>query len=125
MLLSPTRLATAGKSVSTSVVVLRDACSLAVACRSERESILLQPPPLFRYLVRSFTILLPYFPTGTMERVDKEGQICTAKVRACGWAMNLLLHLCVLWAHLTRRRIRTCVRVSVRNRVGPDARFKM
>ena len=34
----------------------------------------------FRYLARSFTFILPYFPTGTMERVDKEGQIATAKV---------------------------------------------
>ena len=33
-----------------------------------------------RYLARSFTFILPYFPTGTMERVDKEGQIATAKV---------------------------------------------
>ncbi|CAB3981682.1 ribose-phosphate pyrophosphokinase 4-like [Paramuricea clavata] len=32
-----------------------------------------------RYLARSFTFILPYFPTGTMERVDKEGQIATAK----------------------------------------------
>jgi len=31
-----------------------------------------------RYLVRSLTIVLPYFPTGTMERVDEEGQIATA-----------------------------------------------
>jgi len=31
-----------------------------------------------RYLVRSLTIMLPYFPTGTMERVDSEGQIATA-----------------------------------------------
>ena len=35
-----------------------------------------------RYLVRSFTVIMPYFPTGTMERVDTEGQICTAKVYA-------------------------------------------
>ena len=34
----------------------------------------------FRYLARSFTLILPYFPTGTMERVDTEGQIATAKV---------------------------------------------
>lgn len=31
-----------------------------------------------RYLARSLTVLLPYFPTGTMERVEKEGQIATA-----------------------------------------------
>ncbi|CAH1773697.1 unnamed protein product [Owenia fusiformis] len=35
-----------------------------------------------RYLARSFTVILPYFPTGTMERVDKEGQIATAKTLA-------------------------------------------
>eukprot|EP01135_Chromosphaera_perkinsii_P009018 Nk52_evm36s1569 gene=Nk52_evmTU36s1569 len=34
------------------------------------------------YLVRSFKLVLPYFPTGTMERVDIEGQIVTAKVLA-------------------------------------------
>ena len=33
-----------------------------------------------RYLARSFHFILPYFPTGTMERVDTEGQIATAKV---------------------------------------------
>jgi hypothetical protein len=33
-----------------------------------------------RYLVRSFRLILPFFPTGTMERVDKEGQVVTAKV---------------------------------------------
>jgi len=31
-----------------------------------------------RYLVRSLIIILPYFPTGTMERVEEEGQIATA-----------------------------------------------
>jgi len=31
-----------------------------------------------RYLVRSLMVVLPYFPTGTMERVDEEGQIATA-----------------------------------------------
>ena len=33
-----------------------------------------------RYLARSVIFILPYFPTGTMERVDREGQIATAKV---------------------------------------------
>lgn len=32
-----------------------------------------------RYLVRSFRLILPFFPTATMERVDKEGQVVTAK----------------------------------------------
>lgn len=35
-----------------------------------------------RYLARSFHVILPYFPTGTMERVDTEGQIATAKTLA-------------------------------------------
>ncbi|KAL5459851.1 hypothetical protein EMCRGX_G033234 [Ephydatia muelleri] len=35
-----------------------------------------------RYLIRSFRIILPYFPTATMERVDREGQIVTAKTLA-------------------------------------------
>jgi ribose-phosphate pyrophosphokinase len=35
-----------------------------------------------RYLVRSFRLILPFFPTGTMERVDKEGQVVTAKTLA-------------------------------------------
>ena len=28
-----------------------------------------------RYLVRSFRLILPFFPTGTMERIDTEGQV--------------------------------------------------
>jgi len=35
-----------------------------------------------RYYVRSLTIVLAYFPTGTMERVEEEGQIATAKTLA-------------------------------------------
>jgi ribose-phosphate pyrophosphokinase len=35
-----------------------------------------------RYLARSFHFIMPYFPTGTMERVDTEGQIATAKTLA-------------------------------------------
>lgn len=31
-----------------------------------------------RYFVRGLTVVLPYFPTGTMERVNTEGQIATA-----------------------------------------------
>jgi ribose-phosphate pyrophosphokinase len=31
-----------------------------------------------RYMAKSLTICLPYFPTGTMERVEHEGQIATA-----------------------------------------------
>ena len=35
-----------------------------------------------RYLIRSLRIILPYFPTGTMERVEVEGQIATAMTLA-------------------------------------------
>ncbi|ESO13112.1 hypothetical protein HELRODRAFT_184870 [Helobdella robusta] len=56
-----------------------------------------------RYLAKSVTIILPYFPTGTMERVDHEGQIATAKTLAsllsaipltsCGPAQILLFDI--------------------------------
>lgn len=35
-----------------------------------------------RYGARSSKIILPYFPTGTMERVDEEGQVATAMTLA-------------------------------------------
>ena len=35
-----------------------------------------------RYLVRSFRLILPFFPTGTMERIDTEGQVSMCGV--CG-----------------------------------------
>ena len=35
-----------------------------------------------RYAVKSFKIILPYYPTGTMERVDRDGQIATAATLA-------------------------------------------
>jgi len=35
-----------------------------------------------KYFCKSLTVLLPYFPTGTMERVDTEGQIATAHTLA-------------------------------------------
>ena len=28
-----------------------------------------------RYLVRSFRLILPFFPTSTMEKIDREGQV--------------------------------------------------
>lgn len=31
-----------------------------------------------RYLAKKLTVILPYFPTGTMERIDYEGQVATA-----------------------------------------------
>jgi ribose-phosphate pyrophosphokinase len=35
-----------------------------------------------RYYTRSLTLVLSYFPTGTMERIDEEGQIATAMTLA-------------------------------------------
>jgi ribose-phosphate pyrophosphokinase len=35
-----------------------------------------------RYAVKSFKIVLPYYPTGTMERVDRDGQVATAATLA-------------------------------------------
>ena len=35
-----------------------------------------------KYLANSFVVILPLFTTGTMERIDREGQIPTAKVLA-------------------------------------------
>ena len=35
-----------------------------------------------RYAVKSFKIILPYYPTGTMERADRDGQIATAATLA-------------------------------------------
>jgi len=35
-----------------------------------------------RYMVRSLILVLPYFPTGTMERVEEEGMIATAATLA-------------------------------------------
>ncbi len=43
----------------------------------EQISMLYQIP---RYMAHSCTVILPYFPTGTMERIDQEGQVATAKV---------------------------------------------
>lgn len=37
-----------------------------------------------RLLARSFTAIVPYFPTGTMEREETEGQVATAKVHVVG-----------------------------------------
>lgn len=37
---------------------------------------------LLQYFVESLTVVLPYYPTGTMERVVKEGQV-QSFVRAC------------------------------------------
>ena len=35
-----------------------------------------------RCLARTFTVICPFFPTGTMERVEKEGEVATAKTLA-------------------------------------------
>lgn len=45
----------------------------------EQLSILYSIP---RYLARSFKFILPFFPTGTMERIDTEGKVATAKTLA-------------------------------------------
>lgn len=45
----------------------------------EQLSVLYEIP---RYAVRSFKIVLPFYPTGTMERVDESGQIATAATLA-------------------------------------------
>jgi len=39
------------------------------------------PPPPFGRL-QTLTVVLPYYPTGTMERVTKEGQVATASTLA-------------------------------------------
>lgn len=42
---------------------------------------------LLQYFVESLTVVLPYYPTGTMERVVKEGQVrrskCGANRKSC------------------------------------------
>jgi len=48
-------------------------------------------------MARSFTFILPYFPTGTMERVDMEGQIATAKVLVCVYACQFASCLSALY----------------------------
>jgi ribose-phosphate pyrophosphokinase len=35
-----------------------------------------------RYAVKSFKVVLPYYPTGTMERIDRDGQVATAATLA-------------------------------------------
>ena len=48
--------------------------------------------------MRSFRLILPFFPTGTMERVDREGQIVTAKVERTlikMSVMNVILCYCI------------------------------
>ena len=62
-------------SLSLSVILLVSFHSPEVIF--EQLSLIYQLP---RYLVRSFRLIMPFFPTATMERVDTEGQIVTAKV---------------------------------------------
>jgi len=38
---------------------------------------------LLQYFVESLTVVLPYYPTGTMERVVKEGQVRCC-IHTCG-----------------------------------------
>ncbi|MBF0566415.1 MAG: ribose-phosphate pyrophosphokinase-like domain-containing protein, partial [Nitrospirae bacterium] len=35
-----------------------------------------------RYFVKSLRVIVPFYPVGTMERIDKEGEIATAKSMA-------------------------------------------
>ena len=60
----------------------------------------------YRYMARSFTFILPYFPTATMERVDTEGQIATAKV--CRLII-CCLYLTVAVEHFNSSLCRICV----------------
>jgi len=48
-----------------------------------------------RLLARSFTAIVPYFPTGTMEREETEGQVATAKVHLtfCCFSFVLIILL--------------------------------
>jgi hypothetical protein len=65
-----------------------------------------------RYLAKSVTVILPYFPTGTMERVDHEGQIATAKVSLPWW-------LSLLCAVLTSQTLATQLSCIPLSRKGP------
>ena len=60
-----------------------------------------------RYRVNSLAVILPYFPTGTMERVDSEGQVATANVRKAV-NVNVCKYFCRLSPNssLLRRRLR-------------------
>lgn len=46
-----------------------------------------------RYLIRSFRLILPFFPTGTMERIDTEGQVGVVKRCGCS-GQDKVLPLC-------------------------------
>ena len=69
----------------------------------------------FRLLARSFTAIVPYFPTGTMEREEVEGRVATAKVH-CLWGGGhtskkcsyLTAIYCVLPQYLLTFRDRLC-----------------
>ena len=51
-----------------------------------------------RLLARSFTAIVPYFPTGTMEREEIEGRVATAKVFDEDYQTILFwLQDCMLW----------------------------
>lgn len=43
---------------------------------------------LLQYFVESLTVVLPYYPTGTMERVIKEGQVSLGSDLRYHWAVN-------------------------------------
>eukprot|EP01127_Copromyxa_protea_P018216 TRINITY_DN5679_c0_g1_i1.p1 TRINITY_DN5679_c0_g1~~TRINITY_DN5679_c0_g1_i1.p1 ORF type:complete len:347 (-),score=59.49 TRINITY_DN5679_c0_g1_i1:35-1075(-) len=59
------------------VVFFADLCN--PADMFEQVSVLYALP---RYFCKSLTVMLPFFPTGTMERVETEGQVATAHTLA-------------------------------------------
>lgn len=61
----------------------QDVAFLASLC--DKEDILAQLSVIYalpRYGSKSFKIILPYFPVGTMERVEREGEVATAMTLA-------------------------------------------
>lgn len=67
------------------VATLQDAHVSFLACFETPDTIFEQMSAIYAIAAlrpASFKILLPYFPTGTMERVDHEGQVATASTLA-------------------------------------------
>ena len=51
-------------------------CSCVIGCVGCFDQVMIC---LLQYFVESLTVVLPYYPTGTMERVVKEGQVRPAR----------------------------------------------
>ena len=68
-----------------------------------------------RYLAKSFHFIMPYFPTGTMERIDNEGQIATAKVLMQFFSAVVFHTFSLVWLTLASewRHTNTAVFVAV------------